>query len=79
MGTDGLFDNLYTEEIQKIIKAHLKSGVNTIASQLTFRAFKRSYSKNRCPFQDRMSSFSSTWQGGKKDDITVIVSIIQSE
>lgn len=79
MGTDGLFDNLYTEEIQKIIKAHLKSGANTIASQLTFRAFKRSYSNNRCPFQDRMSNYSSPWRGGKKDDITVIVSIIQSE
>jgi len=79
MATDGLFDNVYKEQILEIVTKGLKEGVslNLIASTLADIA-----SKNGCdpkfasPFAKAAREYGYNITGGKLDDITIIVAMI---
>ncbi|OMJ92620.1 hypothetical protein SteCoe_4630 [Stentor coeruleus] len=77
VGSDGLLDNVYTEEIQKIVKLFPKASIEDLSNQILFLAKKRSQGKENTPFQDRMKEVYEPWVGGKPDDITVIVSVVR--
>ncbi|KAI3924356.1 hypothetical protein MKW98_032557 [Papaver atlanticum] len=87
MGTDGLFDNLFTSEIEKIIvdaeeEATARGGKidpNKVAWTLAEFALKKSLDPNNpTPFAEakKKDNNLSKGIGGKVDDITVIVSFV---
>jgi len=76
MGSDGFFDNLHPEEILDVIA---KSPSDKIAWNLGFAAFVASCSEQRStPFAERVAmETEEIWPGGKKDDITVLVTVVK--
>ncbi|KAI3991360.1 hypothetical protein MKX01_034679 [Papaver californicum] len=86
-GTDGLFDNLFTSEIEKIIldaeeEATSRGGKmdpNKVAWTLADFALKKSLDPNNStPFAEAEKEYNSLSKGtgGKVDDITVIFSYV---
>ena len=78
MGTDGLFDNLWPQDILNYISNNPLNPIN-LSKGLAKRAFDESKKDdNSVPFFHRAKeankSFAS-FKGGKEDDITVIVSV----
>ena len=77
MGSDGLFDNLSDEEIIEKVEAGLLQGQSSsaIAQHVAFEAFGASVDKRRTtPFSlGACSAFNMIYNGGKADDITVVV------
>jgi len=71
MGTDGLFDNLYSDEISEIIKA---SDPDKIAINLAVSAMAAACSQQRdTPFSEKVAEETDQiWRGGKMDDVTVV-------
>ncbi|KAK1290907.1 putative protein phosphatase 2C BIPP2C1 [Acorus calamus] len=80
--TDGLFDNLYEQEIAAIVLKSLQASLSPseIAEFLVKRAQDIGKSaSSRSPFADAAHAAGySGYTGGKLDDVTVIVSIVQS-
>lgn len=75
-GSDGLFDNLSDDEIVEIVtKGEATSG---IARDLAFAAFEASLDRQKTsPYSLSASeAFDMVFNGGKSDDITVVVSEI---
>ena len=79
MGTDGLFDNLWSQDIVEYIneeRPHPKS----LAKGLADMAYEESQKKdNSVPFFHRAKMAKQPfgdYQGGKEDDISVIVSYV---
>nr|XP_048336750.1 probable protein phosphatase 2C BIPP2C1 isoform X1 [Ziziphus jujuba var. spinosa] len=79
--TDGLFDNLYEQEITSIVSKALESNVKPedIAECLADRAQAVGRSSSmRSPFADAAQAAGYVrYTGGKLDDVTVIVSLVQ--
>ncbi|CAH9094735.1 unnamed protein product [Cuscuta epithymum] len=78
-GTDGLFDNLYKDEIARVVHDAVKSGLDpdTTAQKITGLARQRALdSKRQTPFADAAQKGGFHYYGGKLDDLTVIVSFI---
>ncbi|KAH7656256.1 Protein-serine/threonine phosphatase protein [Dioscorea alata] len=78
--TDGLFDNIYEEEIAAIVSKSLQASLkpSEIAELLALRAQEVGKSTGRSPFADAANAAGYTaFTGGKLDDVTVIVSIVQ--
>lgn len=79
--TDGLFNNLYEQEIASIIRKSLQSGLSPqdIAALLAARAQEVGQSKSaRTPFADAAHAAGYVgYTGGKLDDVTVIVSTVE--
>ncbi|XRB03522.1 protein phosphatase [Pycnococcus provasolii] len=78
VGTDGLFDNVYNEEIVSLVKEASQVGsvspdklAEAIAS---FASFKADQPSSRTPFADAARAAGLRFEGGKMDDITVVVS-----
>ncbi|KAI3885466.1 hypothetical protein MKX03_036358 [Papaver bracteatum] len=80
--TDGLFDNLYEQEIALIVSKSLEANLKPkeIADFLANRAQEVGKSKlGRSPFADAAKAAGYTsYSGGKLDDVTVIVSVVQN-
>ncbi|KAI3832231.1 hypothetical protein MKW92_050661 [Papaver armeniacum] len=80
--TDGLFDNLYEQEIALIVSKSLEANLKPkeIADFLANRAQEVGRSKlGRSPFADAAKAAGYTsYSGGKLDDVTVIVSVVQN-
>jgi len=86
LGTDGLFDNLFEHEILEIVENHLsnkkvisKDDINSLAYSLARRAQEKS-NDYLCesPFKENyIKELKEKWNGGKVDDITVIVSLVE--
>jgi len=75
MSSDGLFDNL---EVTDIIKVLRKSSAEGAAKDLADKTFKLSQDKHHhSPFAKDAKKNGLKWTGGKPDDITVIVALIQ--
>jgi len=77
-GTDGLFDNLFDEEIIDIIATHQVSDINQLAFEISVRAQMTSYDAHAItPYALWVRSLGvASWvdfTGGKRDDITAIV------
>ncbi|KAG2195810.1 hypothetical protein INT47_010020 [Mucor saturninus] len=88
MGSDGLFDNLFDKEILSIVKSQLSNTRPTrflsiepqkISDALAERAKYVSNCKLNVdsPFQVRAINEGLYYQGGKADDISVIVAIVK--
>ncbi|XP_059648089.1 probable protein phosphatase 2C 62 [Cornus florida] len=80
--TDGLFDNLYEQEITSIVSKSLQASLKPeeIAEVLAMRAQEVGKSTSaRSPFADAAQAAGYVgYTGGKLDDVTVIVSLVQN-
>ncbi|XVE69923.1 hypothetical protein DITRI_Ditri10aG0030400 [Diplodiscus trichospermus] len=80
-GTDGLFDNLYNNDITAVVVHAVRAGLGPQVTAQKIAALARQRAQDR----DRQTPFSTAAQdagfryyGGKLDDITVVVSYITS-
>lgn len=88
-GSDGLFDNLSDDDIARIVQTEIdKAGgiaggaakaAPTVARALLAEAFEASLDAERdTPYAHAASEFFDlVYSGGKKDDITVLVAIVE--
>jgi len=77
LGTDGLFDNLYDEDIIRVIE-NLPEWVSmkTVAAAIAEKAYEVSkLNEVKIPFNEMAKLYygMSFWDNGKQDDITVVV------
>ncbi|WCJ30953.1 Protein phosphatase 2C family protein [Euphorbia peplus] len=80
-GTDGLFDNLYNNEVTAIVVHASRAGITpqSTAQKIAALARQRALDKNRqTPFSSAAQEAGYRYYGGKLDDITVVVSYIRS-
>ncbi|KAL9268033.1 putative protein phosphatase 2C 71 [Drosera capensis] len=81
IATDGLFDNLYEQEIVSIVSESAAAGVTSeeIAKLLAARVQEvRRSASARTPFADAAKAMGYTgYSGGKLDAVSVIVSLVQ--
>eukprot|EP00262_Sarcandra_glabra_P021539 TRINITY_DN9176_c0_g1_i1.p1 TRINITY_DN9176_c0_g1~~TRINITY_DN9176_c0_g1_i1.p1 ORF type:complete len:512 (+),score=67.02 TRINITY_DN9176_c0_g1_i1:397-1932(+) len=78
-GTDGLFDNLYNNEVTAVVVHAVRAGFGpqVTAQKIAALARQRAQDKNRqTPFSTAAQDAGYRYYGGKLDDITVIVSYI---
>ena len=80
VGTDGLFDNLYDEQIIEIVQPYVTSDNSDIsdpevvADVIAGHAEKLSRDPNyHSPFAENARQYNYAYSGGKQDDITVAV------
>ncbi|KAJ9166115.1 hypothetical protein P3X46_020906 [Hevea brasiliensis] len=80
-GTDGLFDNLYNNEINAVVVHATRAalGPQVTAQKIAALARQRAQDKDRqTPFSTAAQDAGFRYYGGKLDDITVVVSYIAS-
>ncbi|KAG8632509.1 hypothetical protein MANES_18G028900v8 [Manihot esculenta] len=80
-GTDGLFDNLYNNEITAVVVHATRAGLGpqVTAQKIAALARQRAQDKDRqTPFSTAAQDAGFRYYGGKLDDITVVVSYITS-
>ncbi|KAL6342036.1 hypothetical protein AAG906_038282 [Vitis piasezkii] len=80
-GTDGLFHNLYNNEVLAVVvhTTRARLGPQVITQKIAALARQRAHDKNRqTPFFTATQDVGFRYYGGKLDDITVIVSYITS-
>ncbi|XP_065881656.1 probable protein phosphatase 2C 55 [Euphorbia lathyris] len=80
-GTDGLFDNLYNNEITAVVVHATRAGLGpqVTAQKIAALARQRAQDKDRqTPFSTAAQDAGFRYYGGKLDDITVVVSYISS-
>ncbi len=82
VGTDGLLDNLFADNILSIVKEHLNTqsfDSNMLAQQLAKNTFQKSLdTKWDSPFAVSARKSGLYFKGGKSDDITVLVGRVES-
>ncbi|XP_073284321.1 probable protein phosphatase 2C 55 isoform X2 [Primulina huaijiensis] len=81
-GTDGLFDNLYNNDIAAVVVHALRAGLapQVTAQKIAALARQRALDKDRqTPFSAAAQEAGFRYYGGKLDDITVVVSYITSD
>ncbi|XP_027361970.1 probable protein phosphatase 2C 80 [Abrus precatorius] len=80
-GTDGLFDNLYNNEIIAVVVPAVRAGLEpqVTAQKIAALARQRAMDRDRqTPFSTAAQEAGFLFYGGKLDDITVVVSYISS-
>lgn len=80
-GTDGLFDNLYNNEITAVVVHGIRAGLEpqVTAQKIAALARQRAQDRNRqTPFSAAAQDAGFLYYGGKLDDVTVVVSHITS-
>jgi serine/threonine protein phosphatase PrpC len=87
--TDGVFDNLFSYEIYKCVKnfrlKHTRLHTREQAEQLAEIIVRESLEKvndkrTKTPFQRKYKKqYNATWEGGKEDDITAVVTFAVSK
>ncbi|KAJ0577855.1 putative protein-serine/threonine phosphatase [Helianthus annuus] len=78
-GTDGLFDNLYNNDITAVVVLAIRAGLGpqVMAQKIAALARQRAQDKDRpTPFSAAAQEAGFRYYGGKLDDITVVVSYI---
>lgn len=79
-GTDGLFDNLYNNEITAVVVHAVRAGLEpqVTAQKIAALARQRAQDKDRqTPFSTAAQDAGFRYYGGKLDDITVVVSFVK--
>lgn len=76
LATDGLFDNLYPEEMSEVLDT---SEPDKVAINLAVSATAAACSDQKeTPFSERVAEQTDQiWSGGKMDDVTVVVYRVQ--
>ncbi|KAF5738169.1 putative protein phosphatase 2c [Tripterygium wilfordii] len=80
-GTDGLFDNLYNNEVTAVVIHALKEGLEPQLTAQKIAALARHRAQDRyrqTPFSKAAQDAGFHYYGGKLDDITVVVSYVTS-
>ncbi|XP_037491515.1 probable protein phosphatase 2C 55 [Jatropha curcas] len=80
-GTDGLFDNLYNNEVTTAVVDALRAGLGpqVTAQKIAAMTSQRALDENRqTPFSTAAQLAGFSYHGGKLDDITVVVSYVTS-
>ncbi|OVA04543.1 Protein phosphatase 2C (PP2C)-like domain [Macleaya cordata] len=80
-GTDGLFDNLYNNEVTAVVVHAVRAGFGpqVMAQKIAALARQRAQDRDRqTPFSTAAQDAGFRYYGGKLDDITVVVSYITS-
>jgi len=77
LATDGLFDNLWPDEVKCVVNSLHDEGPGTIAEALVSAAHKRSHGSQFSPFSHACLQHRLVHEGGKPDDITVVASRIK--
>ncbi|KAK9129935.1 hypothetical protein Sjap_010422 [Stephania japonica] len=78
-GTDGLFDNLYNNEVTAVVVEGVRANLEpqVTAQKIAALARQRALDRNRqTPFSTAAQDAGFRYFGGKLDDITVVVSYI---
>ena len=77
MGSDGLWDNLFEDEILACVEGNYSA--EEIARRMAKAAHEKSLGKKQTPFEVEavLAHGSCAWRGGKEDDITVIAAWIR--
>lgn len=81
-GTDGLFDNVFPEEAATMACDARAGGEGPAAAAAALAAFARSRAADprcRSPFAVAAQAMGYPYQGGKMDDITVVVAYVSGE
>ncbi len=81
LATDGLFDNLYQEEIVKLVE-EFTSGQEYSSSKLAIFLAEKTKEKSFntediTPYSEKAREKDIYYKGGKKDDITILVARIE--
>ncbi|CAI9777822.1 unnamed protein product [Fraxinus pennsylvanica] len=82
VGTDGLFDNLFNNDITTVVVHAVRAGLGpqVTAQKIAALAQQQAQDKSRqTPFSTAAQEAGFRYYGGKLDDITVVVSYIASE
>ena len=80
-GSDGLFDNLYDQDIIKTTESKLtiedqQEFCEDLAATLAEKAIKRAWDHNyKSPFARNAAKAGKKYVGGKLDDTTVVVAV----
>ena len=81
LGTDGLFDNVYPEDLEKLVNNVVKDDKYDsaeLAKAIAEEAFRLSLDTvNMSPFGQNARNAGMRFDGGKSDDITVVVGRIE--
>lgn len=80
-GTDGLFDNLYNNEVTAVVLHAVRAGLEPQATAQKIAALARQRALDRTrqtPFATAAQEAGFAYYGGKLDDITVVVSYVTS-
>ncbi|KAB5547673.1 hypothetical protein DKX38_011079 [Salix brachista] len=80
-GTDGLFDNLYNNEVTAVVVHAIRTGLGpeATAQKIAALARQRALDTNRqTPFSTAAQDAGYRYYGGKLDDITVVVSYVMN-
>lgn len=78
-GTDGVYDNLYNEDITGVVVSSVRAGLDpkATAQKIGDLARARALDKKRqSPFADAAQEAGYRFYGGKLDDITAVVSYV---
>ena len=82
-GSDGLFDNVYLNTIENLVNKQIKKTpykkphLKKIADRLAQEAYHNSLNVNfHSPFAKEAKENNQLFEGGKSDDITVLVAEI---
>eukprot|EP01110_Echinostelium_bisporum_P005574 TRINITY_DN2360_c0_g1_i1.p2 TRINITY_DN2360_c0_g1~~TRINITY_DN2360_c0_g1_i1.p2 ORF type:complete len:142 (+),score=12.25 TRINITY_DN2360_c0_g1_i1:531-956(+) len=79
LGSDGLFDNLFLTEIARVVKNASSSTATDIAHALGDKAQRRAHSRHeKSPFSESIAKLGDYYPGGKLDDITIVVGIVNN-
>lgn len=73
LGSDGLFDNLFSEEILEICKENPDCDSTTLAELIATAASDASTASRLSPFAKGAKEVGWNYWGGKVDDISVVV------
>ncbi len=78
--SDGFIDNVFVEEMQSVLAKVDTADPAAVAKALTAQAHAYSLQKNRrSPFGANARLYGYHYQGGKQDDITVVVAVVVSD
>ena len=75
-----MLDNLFQEEITEIINKNpnfLMGDLNQVAQEIAEKAFENSNNRKKLsPFEKKAKEAGMFYFGGKPDDITVVVAVV---
>ncbi|KAF3642051.1 putative protein phosphatase 2C 80 [Capsicum annuum] len=81
-GTDGLFDNLYNNDISAVVGHATRAGLppQVVAQKIAALARQRAQDQKQAnPFSAAAQEAGFRYHGGKLDDVTMVVAYITSE
>lgn len=73
-GTDGMLDNLFDYEILEIVEEMYNHHPTDIARAIVAESYYRSLSLEKTPFEENARLAGQFFKGGKRDDISTVVS-----